>query len=157
LAGVYQSVGLAGLADSVFVAGSRQELTTTYGFRGGYTHNWDPYWNTGIYGAWAAARYNSAAKGYICGAFVAGLALSSGAAGCNPDFNYAVAGVITRWTPVKNLTFSADLAYSVLDQKYAAGGTVVLPAQTGIAKPGVTYELKDQSTVSLLLRAQRNW
>ncbi|WP_407121031.1 porin [Bradyrhizobium sp. STM 3561] len=157
LAGAYQSVGLAGLADSVFVTGSGQELTTTYGFRGGYTHNWDPYWNTGIYGAWAAARYNGAAKSYICGAFVAGLALSSGAAGCNPDFNYAVAGVITRWSPVKNLTFSADLAYSILDQKYAAGSTVVLPTQAGIAKPGATYELKDQSTVSLLLRAQRNW
>ncbi|MCA6105052.1 porin [Bradyrhizobium australafricanum] len=157
LAGAYQSVGLAGLSDSVFVAGSGQQLTTTYGVQGGYTHNWNPYWNTGIYGAWAAVRYNGTAKGYICGAFVAGLALSSGVAGCNPDFNYGVVGVITRWTPVKNLTFSADLAYSMLDQKYASGSTVTLPLQSAIAKPGAVYELKDQNALTLLIRAQRTW
>ncbi|WP_439360308.1 porin [Bradyrhizobium sp. DASA03007] len=157
LAGAYQSVGLAGLSDSVFVTGAGQELTTTYGFRGAYTHNWDPYWNTAIYGAWAAVRYNNTAKGYLCGAFVTGLALSSGIAGCNPDFNYSVVGVITRWTPVKNLTFSADLAYTMLDQKYASGSTVTLPLQSTIAKPGTAYELKDQGSLTLLLRAQRNW
>ncbi|MBB4363084.1 hypothetical protein GGD65_004117 [Bradyrhizobium sp. CIR18] len=157
LAGAYQSVGLGGLSDSVFVTGAGQELTTTYGFRGAYTHNWDPYWNTAIYGAWAAVRYNNTAKGYLCGAFVTGLALSSGVAGCNPDFNYSVVGVITRWTPVKNLTFSADLAYTMLDQKYASGSTVTLPLQSTIAKPGTAYELKDQGSLTLLLRAQRNW
>ncbi|MCP1830224.1 hypothetical protein J2R76_006924 [Bradyrhizobium sp. USDA 4532] len=157
LAGAYQSVGLAGLSDSVFVVGSGQQLTTTYGVQGGYTHNWNPYWNTGIYGAWAAVRYNGTAKGYICGAFVAGLALSSGVAGCNPDFNYGVVGVITRWTPVKNLTFSADLAYSMLDQKYASGSKVTLPLQSAIAKPGAMYELKDQNALTLLIRAQRTW
>ncbi|MGY3591777.1 hypothetical protein ACVIGB_008642 [Bradyrhizobium sp. USDA 4341] len=157
LPGVYQSIGLAGLSDSVFVNGSTQELTTTYGFRAGYTHNWDAYWNTGVYGGWAAVRYSSIAKGYICGAFIAGLALSSGLAGCNPDFNYGALGLITRWTPVKNLTFSADIAYTMLDQKYAGGSTVTLPAQASIAKPAAVYELKDQSTVTLLLRAQRNW
>lgn len=157
LAGVYQSIGLGGLSDSVFVAGAGQELTTTYGFRGGYTHNWDPSWATSLYGAMGAVRYNSTAKGYICGAFVATLALSSGAAGCNPDFNYAVVGTATYWTPVKNLTFSADLAYTMLDQKYASASTVTLPLQSGIAKPGAVYELKDQSALTLLIRAQRNW
>lgn len=157
LAGAYQSVGLAGVSDSVFVTGAGQELTTTYGLNGAYTHNWDPHWNTAIYGAWAAVRYNNTAKGYICGAFVATLALSTGGAGCNPDFNYAVVGTVTRWTPVKNLTFSAELSYMMLDQKYATGSTVTLPLQPGIAKPAAAYELKDQNTLALLLRAQRNW
>lgn len=157
LPGAYQSVGLAGLSDSVFVAGARQELTTTYGFNGAYTHNWNPNWSTSLYGAWAAVRYNGTAKGYICGAFVASLALSSGLAGCNPDFNYAVVGTRTTWTPIKNLTFSADLTYAMLDQKYAGGSTVTLPLQSGIAKPAAVYELKDQGALTLLLRAQRNW
>lgn len=157
LAGAYQSVGLAGLSDSVFVTGSGQQLTTSYGFQAGYTHNWDPKWNSSIYGAWGAVRYNGTAKGYICGAFIATLALSSGLAGCNPDFNYSVVGVVTRWNPVKNLTFSAELAYSMLDQKYASGSTVTLPLQSSIAKPAAAYELKDQSSVQVLLRAQRNW
>lgn len=157
LAGAYQSVGLAGVSDSVFVTGSGQQLTTTYGFNAGYNHNWDPYWTTSLFGAWAAVRYNGTAKSYICGAFVASLALSSGSAGCNPDFNYAVVGTRTAWTPVKNLTFTAELAYMMLDQKYAGGSTVTLPLQSSIAKPGAAYELKDQSALALLLRVQRNW
>ncbi|MDF0581992.1 porin [Bradyrhizobium yuanmingense] len=155
--GAYQTVGIAGVSDSVFVVGADQELTTTYGFNGGYTHNWDPRWNTSIFGAWAAVRYNNTAKGYICGVFVTSLALSSGAAGCNPDFNYAVVGTKTGWTPVKGLTFSAELAYMMLDQKYASGSTVTLPLQSTIAKPAAIYELKDQNSLVLLLRAQRNF
>lgn len=157
VAGAYQSLGIAGVSDSVFVTGSGQELTTTYGFNGGYTHNWDPYWNTSVFGAWAAVRHNNTAKGYICGAFVATLALSSGVGGCNPDFNYAVVGTKTSWTPVKNLTFTGELAYMMLDQKYASGSTVTLPLQSGVAKPGAVYELKDQNSLVLLLRAQRNF
>ncbi|MCK1719869.1 porin [Bradyrhizobium sp. 141] len=157
LAGVYQSVGLAGLSDSVLVPGSGQELTTTYGFNGGYTHNWDPYWATAIFGGWAAVRYNNTATNYICGAVVTGLALSTGTAGCNPNFNYATVGMYTGWTPVKGLTFSAELAYTMLDQKYASGSTVALPLQAGIAKPGAAYELKDQNALVLLLNVQRNF
>ncbi|MCC8967468.1 porin [Bradyrhizobium sp. Pear76] len=157
LPGVYQSVGLAGLSDSVFVNGSGQELTTTYGFNGGYTHNWDPHWATTIYGGWAAVRYNGNAKGYICGVVVSGLALSSGFAGCNPDFNYSSVGTYTSWTPVKGLTFLAELNYTMLDQKYASGSTVTLPLQSGIAKPGAAYELKNQNSLTMLLHAQRNW
>lgn len=44
-----------------------------------------------------------------------------------------------------------------LDQKYASGSTVTLPVQAGIAKPAATYELKDQRSLQLMLRAQRNW
>lgn len=155
--GAYQSLGIGGVSDSVFVTGAGQELTTTYGFNGGYTHNWDPHWNTSIFGAWAAVRYNSTAKGYICGALIANVALSSGPAGCNPDFNYAVVGTKTSWTPVKNLTFTGELAYMMLDQKYASESTVALPLQSGIAKPPAAYELKDQGSLQLLLRAQRNF
>lgn len=157
LAGAYQSVGLAGLSDSVFVTGAGQELTTTYGFNGGYTHNWDPRWASSIYGGLGAVRYNSTAKGYICGAVVTGLALSSGVAGCNPDFNYASVGANTSWTPVKGLTFLAEVNYTMLDQKYASGSTVTLPLQSGIAKPGAAYELKNQNSLTMLLQAQRNW
>ena len=74
---------------------------------------------------------------------------------CNPDFNIAQVGLVTRWTPVKNLTFSADVTYTHLDQKYS--GAIASPAIAATAKPAAVYELKDQDTVSMLLRAQRNW
>ncbi|WP_368508642.1 porin [Bradyrhizobium lupini] len=156
-AGAYQSLGLAGVSDSVFVTGAGQQLTRTYGFNGGFTHNWDPYWNTSLFGGWAAVRYNNTAKGYICGTFVTTLALSTGVAGCNPDFNYAVVGTKTSWSPVKNLTFTGELSYMLLDQKYVGGSTFTLPLQSSIAKPAAAYELKDQGSLQLLLRAQRNF
>ncbi|WP_035646964.1 porin [Bradyrhizobium sp. ORS 285] len=154
MAGAFQSLGFAGVTDSVFANGTQQQLTTTYGFRGAFTHNWDPAWNTALYGSWSAVRYNATAKGLICNG--AGMiALGIVGANCNPDFNVSTLGVITRWTPVKNLTFSADVAWTRLDQKFA--GVANAPAAAAIAKPATTYQLKDQDSVSLLLRAQRNW
>ncbi|RZN06021.1 porin [Bradyrhizobium genosp. SA-3] len=154
LAGAYQSVGFASAPDAVFVAGSGLETVKTYGFRGGYVHNWDPYWNTGIYGAWAAIRYTDTAKGFICGSAAMGALLIVGST-CNPDFNIAQAGIITRWTPVKNLTFSADLNWTHVDQRFS--GTVAYAGNAATAKPAAVYELKDQDSFTLLLRAQRNW
>ncbi|WP_316180883.1 MULTISPECIES: porin [unclassified Bradyrhizobium] len=152
--GAFQSLGFAGVSDSVFGANTQQQLTTTYGFRGAFTHNWDPAWNTAVYGSWSAVRYNATAKGLICNG--AGMvALGIVGANCNPDFNISTLGVITRWTPVKNLTFSADVAWTRLDQKFA--GVANAPAAAAVAKPATTYQLKDQDSVSLLLRAQRNW
>lgn len=156
-AGAYQSVGLGGISNSVFIAGAGQELTTTYGFNGAFNHNWDPYWSSSVFGGLGAVRYNAAAKGYICNAFVTGVALSTGIAGCNPDFNYAVVGTKTAWTPVKNLTFVAELDYSIVDQKYASGSTVTLPLQAGIGKPPALYELKDQRSIGFQLLVQRNF
>jgi hypothetical protein len=75
---------------------------------------------------------------------------------CNPDFAVYMAGVVTRWTPVKNLTFSAEVLWMGLDQKYT--GAVLTGGGPGVPKPGgVAYELKDQNTVSLNVRVQRNF
>lgn len=158
LAGAYQSLGIGGVSDAIYsgataATGTGLELTTTYGFNAGYTHNWDPYWNTAVYGAWAAIRYTGAAKAMICTS--PGMVALGITGTCNPDFNIAQVGVITRWTPVKNLTFSADVTASFLDQKYS--GAITAPASAITAKPAAVYEMKDQSTVSMLLRAQRNW
>ena len=75
---------------------------------------------------------------------------------CNPDFNVAQIGVITRWTPVKNLTFSVDTIYTRLDQKFEGVLNVATPL-LAVAKPAARYQLKDQDTVSMLARVQRNF
>ena len=62
--------------------------------------------------------------------------------------------MVTRWTPVKNLTFSAEVGAFFLDQKYA-GSCHSTGARS--PKPSVRYEYKDQSTVFLNVRAQRNF
>ena len=57
---------------------------------------------------------------------------------------------------MKNLTFSADFTWTRVDQKYA--GVWNAAQNNGVAKPGgAVYELKDQDSLTLLLRAQRNW
>jgi porin-like protein len=164
LAGAYQSVGLASASDTVFATGVSQQLIQTWGFRGGFTHNWNPYWNTSIYGAWAAVHYNDTSKALICGGTVNGLVFAgsfnaiAAAPGsittCNPDYDIAQAGIITRWTPVKNLTFAADFTWQHLNQNMV--GTVNA-GSVAIGKPSAVYELRDQDNILLLLRAQRNW
>jgi len=154
----YQSLGVAGVSDAVYSTGNAMQLTTAYGFRGAFTHNWNPNWNTAIYGAWTAVSYNSTAKSMICGSSSSSpgmLAVSTAGLSCNPDFNISQLGMITRWTPVKNLTFSADVVYSHLDQKFS--GLFNAGAANAVAKPAGLYEAKDQDTVSMLLRAQRNF
>ncbi len=153
----YQSVGFAYAPDTVFTNGSSQETVKTWGFRGAYTHNWDAAWNTALYGAYAQAQFGSQAKTALCGANGAG-GIFGGLAGvtsCNPDFAIGQIGIITRWTPVKNLTFSGDLNWTHLDQKYA--GTALLSPAANTGKPQAVYELKNQDSITLLLRAQRNW
>ena len=123
-----------------------------------YNHNWDPYWTSSIYGAYAVMNYNDNATAMICnkfagaGGFAAAPVAGSGFT-CNPDFAVAQIGSRTAWTPVKNLTFSGDVVYTHLDQKHS--GLVTVPAIAAIGKPAAVYELKDQNTWTFLARAQR--
>jgi hypothetical protein len=72
---------------------------------------------------------------------------------CNPDYNVLFVGAVTRWTPVKNLTFSAEVGWFALDQKMSGIATLTPSAP----KPTATYEFKDQSTAYLNVRVQRNF
>ena len=154
LAGAYQGIGLFGLADTVFVNGSGLESVTTWGFRGGFTHNWNPYWSTSIYGAYAQLHYGTLGKATICANMTAQLGLVGT---CNPDFNLGVIGGNIVWTPVRNLAFTFDVNWTNMDQKNSA--TIAGPGtqSLAVAKPAAVYELKDQNQVNILLRAQRNF
>ncbi|HKS18418.1 MAG TPA: porin [Bradyrhizobium sp.] len=180
----YQSVGFGATTDAVYHPGTfgaggallapgtgGLKLTKAWGIRGAYNHSWDPYWSTSLFGSYSSIRYdggtndninglgNTTAKGAYCTAFAAshpGQALvgnNAGAYTCNPDFNVAQLGVVTRWTPVKDLTFSGEVMWTHLDQKMSGSSTFAATAP----KPSTLYEFKDQDTVLLQLRAQRNF
>jgi hypothetical protein len=155
--GAYESIGFGTAPDTVFAKGTQQYLIKTWGMNAGFNHNWDPYWSSGLYGAYAGVRYGSGAKNLICNTSGIGFAVAAGAGvtTCNPDYSISQAGIITRWTPVKNLTFSGDLTWSHIDQQYS--GTITQSASASIGKPSATYELKSQSNVTLLFRAQRDF
>ena len=158
LGGAYQSIGFGQTSDAVYVPGGELKLVDSWGIRGAFNHNWDPYWSTSLWGSYASVRYGGSstdiltAKGQFCASFNFGKAVSADYS-CNPDFNIAQVGVVTRWTPVKNLTFSAEVGAFFLDQKFT-GAAVLTPAAP---KPTAVYDFKDQSTVFLNVRAQRNF
>jgi hypothetical protein len=156
--GAYQSIGFGATTDAVFLPAAAGgdgslHLTESFGVRGALNHNWDPYWSTSFYGSYSAVRYDGTAKAFICANFTTPAKAVSANYVCNPDFNVSQLGAVTRWTPVKNLTFSAEFQWFHLDQKFE--GTAVLGASA--PKPASTYEFKDQDTFLLQLRAQRNF
>jgi hypothetical protein len=60
-AGAYQSVGLGMTTDGVWLPAANGgdgsiHLTTAYGVRGAFNHNWDPYWSSSLFGSYSMAR-----------------------------------------------------------------------------------------------------
>jgi hypothetical protein len=156
----YQSLGFGATTDALYLPGPGGDgslhLTEAWGVRGAFNHNWDPYWSSSVFGSASGVKYDGAAKTAFCTLYTAstgGLAAKSGDYSCNPDFAVFQIGGITRWTPVKNLTFSAEVMYTRLDQNFT-GTSVLTPAAP---KPAAVYEYKDQDTVSFNVRAQRNF
>jgi hypothetical protein len=154
VAGAYQSLGIGTQADATFTNGSGLETVKSWGFRGGYTHNWNPNWASAVYGGYAQLKYGANAKATIAAACVT---LLNATGVCNPDFNEAVVGFNTVWTPVKNLAFTGDISVTWLDQKSTGTVSGANTGSAALAKPVAVYELKDQMGVSALFRAQRNF
>jgi hypothetical protein len=117
-------------SDGVYGPGLGIQKTETYGVRGAFNHNWDPYWSSSLFGSWSAIRYNGNVKAAL---------------GVNPDWDISQLGLVTRWTPVKGLTFSGEVMYTYLTQNNTG---LVLP--TG-AVAG------DRGTWTFGVRAQRNF
>jgi hypothetical protein len=169
--GAYQSLGFGQTADAVYLpvfaapgfTGDIQ-LVKAWGIRGAFNHNWNPYWSTSLFGSYTSVRYPGGAyaapgvfdlttgKGAWCASYMTGKVVSADFL-CNPDFNTSQLGMVTRWTPVKNLTFSAEVQWFHLDQKFNGAATVAPAAP----KPTATYAFKDQDAVSVNVRVQRNF
>jgi len=157
--GANQSIAFGATTDGVYLpvaAGGdgSMHLTTAYGVRGAFNHNWDPYWSSSLFGGMGWVRYDSTAAANYCATFYA----STGAANaltstCNPNYTISMLGAVTRWTPVKNLTFSAEAIWTHLTTGFT--GTAVLGA--GAPTPTTTYSFANQDTVSFNVRAQRNF
>ncbi|MEA2922846.1 MAG: hypothetical protein QOF07_2816, partial [Bradyrhizobium sp.] len=165
--GAYQSVGFGATTDAVYLPVANGgtgdlKLTTAWGARGAFNHNWDPFWSTSVWGGFSAVRYGGSAndittaKGQYCATYIAstgGLATKSANFTCDPNFNVGMVGVTTRWTPVKNLTFSAEALWMGLNQKFT-GTSLLTPTAP---KPTAFYEFKDQNTAAFNVRVQRNF
>jgi hypothetical protein len=167
--GTYQSIGFGQTADAVYLpvaAGGTGDikLATAYGMRGAFNHNWNPVWSTSLFGTYSFLRYGgrissapgvfdlTSARGQWCSNYTAGKVVSANYS-CNPDFEFAQLGMVTRWTPIAGLAFSAEIFWNHLIQKFT--GSAVLAAAA--PKPTTFYAFKDQDAISLNIRAQRNF
>jgi hypothetical protein len=154
----YQSVGFGATTDAIYLpvangGDGNLHLTDAWGVRGAFNHNWDPYWSTSLFGSASWVKYDGTAKASYCAAYATISGVKSADYSCNPDFAVYQVGLITRWTPVKNLTFSAEVMYSRLDQNFTGTATLAPSAP----KPQSVYEFRDQDTVTFNVRAQRNF
>ena len=148
----YQSFASGALFDGVFTNGGETQLTKVWGVRASYLHNWSPNWETGVFGGYTHVDYNATATAAIQAALPA-IGLSAGRAAYNPDFNIWQIGTRTAWTPVQNLTFSAEVLYSRLDTM----NTGTFTGTPGGVKPTGTYEFKDQDLISGNIRVRRTF
>ena len=154
----YQSVGFGATTDAVYLptafgGDGSLHLTESWGMRGAFNHNWDAHWATSVFGTYSAVRYDATAKMLICANYTTPAKAVSADYVCNPDYNVSQLGFNVRWTPVKGLTFTAETQWLHLDQKFAGTATLAATAP----KPTTVYEFRDQDSILLQLRAQRNF
>ena len=128
-------------------------LTESYGVRGAYNHNWNPFWSTSLFGGLGYVRYDNTAAANFCAVFAATHPGQGVSYSCDPNFSIGQIGLVTRWTPVKNLTFSAEAMYTRLHQNFAGTSTFT----PGAPQPTLAYSFRDQSTASFNMRVQRNF
>jgi hypothetical protein len=152
---------------------TQQQLTRGWGFNGAYNHNWDPYWSTSLFGGIAGLSYNQTAKQLWCNTFssTAGIPVKGGGvtsgggtgaqllpgSSCDPGFTISEIGLVTRWTPVKNLTFSAEVLYAYLKTNMSGAAGPGIAPSSALPLAATTYTYGNNGTVSLNLRVQRNF
>jgi hypothetical protein len=128
-------------------------LTTAYGVRGAFNHNWDPYWSSSLFGGMGWVKYDATATANYCAAYAVSGVANPGTYTCNPNYTISMLGAVTRWTPVKNLTFSAEVLWAHLTTGFTGFATFNPGSPVG----ATVLTFAPQDTVSLNVRVQRNF
>jgi hypothetical protein len=159
LFGAGNKVALGVITDGVFINGGQFELTTTWTAGAGYEHFWLPNFSTTVYGNYTQVRYNDTVinNDFFChgsGTATQNIILT-GSGRCDPGFNYWTVGTHTDWYPVAGFRLAVDVLYARVETAFD-GQTVSLSKAQG-ARPTGLYTAKDQGTLSVVFRAQRNF
>jgi len=150
------------------------QLTRGWGFRGAFNHNWSPEWSSSLFGGIASISYNDTAKALWCLSYGGTLPNGTAVAGvggghpatpvagsgytCDPGFTMSQIGLVTRWTPVKNLTFSSEVLYAYLKTNMTGIATGTTSSSFPVAGGGAaSWQYGNVGTVSVNFRAQRNF
>lgn len=104
-----------------------------------YEHYWNPAWRTSVFGSYSTIDYGSGSAA-LTQAINGGVVPTTFTG--SPKFTVAQIGTRTAWTPVQNLTLSAEFIYSRLDQNYS--GTFTTSNISG-SPAGTVVTLKNQN------------
>ncbi len=153
------SMGFGYVLDGVYggtsaANGTGINLSTAWDVSAYYEHYWTPAWRTSVFGSFSSISYGSAGNAlltamannglFLTGAGVATAGSFNGTGAGNFDISMTQIGTRTAWTPVQNLTLSAEFLYSRLHQNQSGTlttGAGVVPG-TNVA---TTYQMKDQN------------
>ena len=141
------TIGFGYVLDGVYGAnGSQVQQSEAWAVSAFYEHYWNPAWRTSVFGNYSHISYGDAGNALLFDAFLNGRttnggALSAGTTG-NFDLGLTQIGTRTAWTPVRNLTLSAQFTYSRLEQNLNGFWSAAVP---GRVTPAGGYALGNQN------------
>jgi hypothetical protein len=125
------------------------QLSTDWGARIFYEHYWNPAWRTSLYGVYARHENTGTGNAILMNRYNA--AFGGGITG-DANFSIYQVGSRTAWTPVKNLTFSAEVQYAWMES--GMSGTVT---PTGFTNRTNNVVLGSQGTLVGSVQALRSF
>jgi Porin subfamily len=173
------SLGFGYILDGVFSptgAGSVQE-SKAWEVDAAFEHYWTPQWRTSVFGSYSTISYGSSGDALLAAAFTgpasrlgvqsastaaisaitAGF-LTPGAGGLGSfQMDLTEIGTKTSWTPVKDLTLSAEFIYSRLGNHLNGTYTSVTGASPGSTVAGQTFTLGSQNTYNGAVQILRSF
>ena len=93
--------------------GTDLQLSTDFGARLFFEHYWNPAWRTSLWGSYARHENTDAGNALMVAKYNSTFAGSTLTGDAN--FSIYAIGSRTAWTPVKNLTFSAEIQYAWME------------------------------------------
>jgi len=149
------SMAFGYVLDGVYGAGTAITKSSAWDVSAFYEHYWNPAWRTSIFASYSHISYGSTGDALLLamangtsGAFTTGITHSStgtGLATGSFDLGVIQVGTRTAWTPVQNLTLSAQFTYTRLEQSLNGTFTSAAAGTPAGYAAGSTFELKSQN------------
>jgi hypothetical protein len=154
LDGVYSGLGTAASPGTAISLSNAWEVSAFY------EHYWNPQWRTSLFGNYTQISYGATGDAMLLAALKSQPTITTGSltAGTTGSLKFSTAQIGTRtaWTPVKDLTISAEFIYTRLDQ--SLNGTFVSSGTGVTGAPGQSsYDLKDQNIYNGAVQVLRSF
>jgi hypothetical protein len=155
------TIGFGYVLDGVYTNGGQIIQSDAWEISAFYEHYWTPAWRTSVFGNYSHISYGSDGNAVLAAGFsparVAGTGSNNGSlvgSSGNFDLGLTQIGTRTAWTPVQNLTLSAQFTYSRLEQNL--GGTFT-GTTTGKVTPVGGYALGNQNAYNGAVQILRSF